>query len=68
MAVRTPDPGKARAGVAAVEVTLDDLLDDRSEIPILLLEASPIIGQETLIQETCRESSRGDSEARRRTR
>jgi hypothetical protein len=27
---------KARAGVAAVEVSLDDLFDDRPEIPILI--------------------------------
>lgn len=40
MAVRTADPGKARAGVAAVEVTLDDLFDDRPKIPVLLLEAA----------------------------
>jgi len=37
--VRTPDTGETRTGVAAVEVTLDDLLDDRAEIPVLLLEA-----------------------------
>jgi len=39
MAVRAADPGEARAGVAAVEVALDDLLNDRPEISELLLEA-----------------------------
>ena len=34
MTVRTADPGKPRAGVAAVGVALDDLLDDRPEQPI----------------------------------
>ena len=48
MAVRTPDPGKARVGIAAVEVALDHLFDDRPEIPVLLLEASLILGQEPL--------------------
>ncbi len=46
MAVRAADPGEARAGVAAVEVALDDLLDDRPEIPVLLLEAPLVFGQE----------------------
>ena len=40
MAVRAADPGEARARVAAVEVALDDLLDDRPEIPVLLLETA----------------------------
>jgi hypothetical protein len=34
MTVRTADPGKARAGVAAVEIALDDLLNDLPEKPI----------------------------------
>jgi hypothetical protein len=34
MTVRTADPGKPRAGVTAVEVALDDLLNDRPEKPI----------------------------------
>jgi len=40
MAVRAPDPGKARAGVAAVEITLDHLFDDRPEKTVHLLEAT----------------------------
>jgi len=39
-AAGAPDPGKARAGVAAVEITLDHLFDDRPEKPVLLLEAT----------------------------
>jgi hypothetical protein len=34
VAVGTADPGKARARVAAVEIALDDLPDDRPEIPV----------------------------------
>jgi len=45
-AVRTPDPGKAALWVAAVEVALHDLFDDRPGIPVLLLEATLILGQE----------------------
>jgi len=46
MTVRAADPGEPRAGVAAVEVALDDLLHDRPEIPVLLLEAALVFGQE----------------------
>jgi hypothetical protein len=46
--VRTPDPGKAALWVAAVEVALNDLLDDWSEIPVLLLKATLILGQEPI--------------------
>ena len=46
--VRTADAGKPAAGVAAVEVTLDHLLDDRAEEAILLLETALILGQETI--------------------
>ena len=46
--VRTPDPGKPAAGVAAVEVALHDLFDDRPEKTVRFLEASLIIGQERL--------------------
>jgi hypothetical protein len=48
MAVRTAEPGKARAGIAAIKVALRDFSDDRSDIPILLLESSLINGQEPL--------------------
>jgi hypothetical protein len=44
--VRTADAGKAAARIAAVEVALDDLLDDRTEEAVLLLETSLILGQE----------------------
>jgi hypothetical protein len=36
--VRTPDEGKAAHGIAAIQVLLDDILDYRTEIPILFLE------------------------------
>jgi hypothetical protein len=45
VAVRTADPGKARAGVAAVEVAVDDFTDDRPEIPAFPLEA-PLVFDE----------------------
>jgi len=41
-AARTPDPGKPAAGVAAVEVALDDILDDRTEVAIFALK-TPLI-------------------------
>jgi hypothetical protein len=51
MAVRATDhEGEARAGVAAVEVALDDLLDDRPEIPALIeamSTAKPVLLLET---------------------
>ena len=47
-AVRAPDAGEPAARVAAIEVTLDDLLDDRSEKTVLLLKAALILGQETV--------------------
>ena len=45
--VRTPDAGEPAAGVAAIQVALDDLLDDRPEEAIPLLEASLVFRQET---------------------
>jgi len=45
-AVRTPDAGESAARVAAVQIPLDDLLDDRPEIPLLPLEPALIFGQE----------------------
>jgi len=48
MAVRTPDPGNTRAGVGAIEIALDHLLDDWPEKTGLLLKASLIISQEPL--------------------
>jgi hypothetical protein len=38
--------GEAAARVAAIEVALDHLLDDRPEIPVLLLEPALVLGQE----------------------
>ena len=45
--VRTANPGKPAAGVAAVEEALDHLLDDGAEEAVLLLEALLILGQES---------------------
>jgi hypothetical protein len=39
---------KPRARVSAIEVALDDFPDNRTEIPILLLEAPLVIPQEAL--------------------
>jgi hypothetical protein len=47
-AVRTPDAGKPAARIAAVEVAVHDLLDDRPEEAILLLEAALILRQESV--------------------
>ena len=46
MAVGTADAGKPAARMAAVEVALDDLLDDGPEEAVLLLEAALIFCQE----------------------
>ena len=35
LAARTPDPGKAALRIAAVEIALDDILDDRPEISLV---------------------------------
>ena len=37
-AARTADPGERAAGIAAVKIILDDVLDDRTEIAVRLLE------------------------------
>ena len=37
-AARAPNPGKAAARIAAVQIALDDVLDDRTEIAVCLLE------------------------------
>jgi len=37
-AARTADPGEPTAGISAVEVLLDDVLDDRPEVAVGLLE------------------------------
>jgi hypothetical protein len=45
-AVGTSDAGEPAAGIAAVKILLDNLLDDRSEKPILPLETTLILRQE----------------------
>ena len=42
------DPGEAAAGVAAVQVALDDILDDRPEISVVPLEPALIFRDEPL--------------------
>jgi hypothetical protein len=43
-----PDPGKAALRIAAVKIALDDLFDDRSEIPVVPLEPALIFRDEPL--------------------
>ncbi|MEA2005245.1 MAG: hypothetical protein U9O50_03170 [Acidobacteriota bacterium] len=45
-AVRTPDAGKPTTRIAAVEITLHHLLDDRAEEAVLLLETRLIFLKE----------------------
>jgi hypothetical protein len=45
---RTANAGKPAARITAVEVALDDFLDDGPEEAILLLETALIFGQELL--------------------
>jgi len=40
VAVRAADPGEAGARIAAVEIALDDILDDRPEMAVLLLKTA----------------------------
>jgi len=47
-AARAPDPGKAAAGVAAVEIALDDILDDRPEEAVFPLKTPLIFRDEPL--------------------
>jgi len=47
-AVRTADAGKSAARVAAIQVLLHDLFDDRPEIAVLPLEPSLILRQKSL--------------------
>jgi hypothetical protein len=44
----TPDPGEAAAGIAAVKIFFDDILDDRPEITIVPLEPALVFGDEPL--------------------
>jgi hypothetical protein len=48
VAVGTADAGKSATGIPAVEIALDDLLDDGPEEAMLLLEAALILGQKTV--------------------
>jgi hypothetical protein len=44
--VRATNPGKPTVRIAAIEIPFHNLLDDRPEEPILLLETAFIVGQE----------------------
>jgi len=46
--VGTADPGEPAAGIAAVEVALHDVFDDRPEIPVLPLERALVFRDEPL--------------------
>jgi hypothetical protein len=46
--VGTPDSSEPAAGIAAVEIALDHLLDDRPEKTVLPLETTFILSQEPL--------------------
>ena len=48
MAVRAADPGEAGVRIAAVEIALDDLLDDRPEMTICLLKVALVGRQESV--------------------
>jgi hypothetical protein len=45
-AVRAPDTGKATHRIAAVQILLDNILDNRTEVPVLLLETRLIFPKE----------------------
>jgi len=47
-AVRTPDAGKPAAGVAAVQIALNDLFDDGTEEAVLLLEAALLLREKAV--------------------
>jgi hypothetical protein len=47
-AVRTADAGKPAAGIAAVQILLHDILDDRTEIAVRLLETLLVLPDEAL--------------------
>jgi len=44
--VRTTDAGEPTAGIATVQITLDDFFDDRPEVAVLLLKTSLVLRQE----------------------
>jgi len=45
-AARAPDPGESAAGIGAVKIFFDDVLDDRSEITIVPLEPALVFRDE----------------------
>jgi hypothetical protein len=47
-AVGTADAGKPATGVAAIKIFFEDVLDDRPEISIVLLEPALVFGDEPL--------------------
>ena len=47
-AARTADPGEPAAGIAAVKILLDGVLDDRTEIAVRLLETLLVLRDEAL--------------------
>jgi len=47
-AVRTPDAGKPAAGVAAVQIALNDLFDDGTEEAVLLLKAALVLREKAV--------------------
>jgi len=46
--LRAPDPGKAAHRISTVEILLYNILDHRTEIPILLFETILIFSKELL--------------------
>jgi hypothetical protein len=42
------DPGKVSARIAAVQITLHDLQDDRPQVTVLLLNTAPILRDKPL--------------------
>jgi len=47
-AARTADPGEPTAGITAVKIALDDVLDDRTEIAVRFLETLLVLRDEAL--------------------
>jgi hypothetical protein len=48
VAVRAPDTGKSTPGIAAVQIALNDFLDDGAEKAELLLETTLILSQKAI--------------------
>jgi hypothetical protein len=47
-AVRAPDTGKSAPGIAAVQIALNDFLDDGAEKAVLLLETTLILSHKAI--------------------